>query len=147
MKERLVRWLTSLSAKYVVVFVLLVGVSIVTTGAVQAYFSYQDSKRSLFRLQREKAMALASEVHDFFAREARALKTVGPGQLIPKKQLVEQLGAVVKTAPAVSAYYLDGRGRSRQLGVRLSREAWEMWCSLRVSADRHPQKLLRTRHE
>ena len=111
MKERLVRWLTSLSAKYVVVFVLVVGVSIVTTGAVQAYFSYQDSKRSLFRLQREKAKALASAVHDFFAREARALKTVGPGQLIPKKQLVEQLGAVVKTAPAVSAYYLDGRGR------------------------------------
>ena len=119
MKERLVRWLTSLSAKYVAVFVLLVGVSIVTTGAVQAYFSYQDSKRSLFLLQREKAKALASALHDFFASEARALKTVGPGQLIPKKQLLEQLDAVVKTAPAVSAYYLDGRGHmlaSTELG-------------------------------
>ena len=126
MKERLVHWLNSLSAKYVAVFVLLVGVSIVTTGAVQAYFSYQDSKRSLFLLQREKAKALASALHDFFASEARALKTVGPGQLIPKKQLLDQLDAVVKTAPALSAYYLDGRGHvlaSTELGsaVKLGR--------------------------
>jgi signal transduction histidine kinase len=124
MKERLVHWLTSLSAKYVAVFVLLVGMSIVTTGAVQAYFSYQDSKRSLFLLQREKAKALASALHDFFASEARALKTVGPGQLIPKKQLLEQLDAVVKTAPAVSAYYLDGRGHmlaSTELGSGVTR--------------------------
>ncbi len=97
MKERLVHWLTSLSAKYVAVFVLLVGVSIVTTGAVRP--ASRTKTAALALLLQRRAKALASAVHDFFAREARALSTVGPGQLIPKKQLLEQLDAVVKTAP------------------------------------------------
>jgi len=44
----------SLTTRLLAVLVLLVAVAVLTTGAVQAYFSYQDSKSSLFRLQRER---------------------------------------------------------------------------------------------
>ncbi len=75
--ERLRR--LSLTTRLLLAFVALVAVSVVTTGVVQAYFSYQDSKRSLFRLQQEKAKSLATSLQDFFNNESQRLRGVGPG--------------------------------------------------------------------
>jgi hypothetical protein len=52
----------SLTTRLLLAFVALVAVSVVTTGTVQAYFSYRDSKRGLFRIQQEKARSLASSL-------------------------------------------------------------------------------------
>ena len=52
--------------KYVVLFVILVSGALVTSALVEIYFSYQESKTALVRIQREKAEPVAAFrlVHD-----------------------------------------------------------------------------------
>ena len=54
--------------KYVVVLVFLVSGALVTSGAIEIYFSYQENKTALVGVQREKAAAAASRI-DQFIRE------------------------------------------------------------------------------
>ena len=51
--------------KYVIVLVFLVGGALVTSGAVEIYFSYQENKAALVSVQREKAIAAASRIDQF----------------------------------------------------------------------------------
>ena len=50
MSERVARWLSSLSAKYIAVFALLVAVPVICTSVYLLNSSYQDNKRALTRL-------------------------------------------------------------------------------------------------
>lgn len=109
--ERLRR--LSLTTRLLAAFLLLVAVSVVTTGAVQAYFSYRDSKSGLFRLQEEKANALAGSLKDFFEAERQRLRGVGPGPTLTDKQLTAQLDSLLTAPQTMSAYYYDSRGRVR----------------------------------
>ena len=63
-KERLSRWLTSLTAKYVAVFVLLVAVPSLAVAAYTLSSSYDREKRDLIGLQQEKASQLARAIDD-----------------------------------------------------------------------------------
>ena len=54
--------------KYVIVLVFLVSGALVTSGAIEIYFSYQENKTALVSVQREKAIAAASRI-DQFIRE------------------------------------------------------------------------------
>ncbi len=51
--------------KYVVLFVTLVSGALMTSGFVEIYFSYQENKAALVRIQREKAEAAASKIEQF----------------------------------------------------------------------------------
>ncbi len=51
--------------KYVVLFVTLVSGALVTSALVEIYFSYQENKTALVRIQREKAEAAASKIEQF----------------------------------------------------------------------------------
>ena len=64
--ERVARWLSSLSAKYIAVFALLVAVPVICTSVYLLYSSYQDNKRALTRLQQEKAKSVAVTIDQYF---------------------------------------------------------------------------------
>ena len=66
MSERVARWLSSLSAKYIAVFALLVAVPVIGTSVYLLYSSYQDNKRALTRLQQEKAKSVAVTIDQYF---------------------------------------------------------------------------------
>jgi hypothetical protein len=70
-KERLARVLTSLTAKYVAVFVLLVAVPAIGISAYLLNSSYNDNKRALIQLEQDKAKALVA------AAQQRLDTTVG----------------------------------------------------------------------
>ena len=50
-------WRAGLFFKYFAFIVLLVSVGLVASGAINLYFSYQETRASLVSLQREKAEA------------------------------------------------------------------------------------------
>ena len=61
--ERGPRWLSSLSAKYIAVFALLVAVPVIGTSVYLLSSSYQDNKRALTRLQRRRrALSLSRSI-------------------------------------------------------------------------------------
>ena len=76
MKGRLSRWLTSLTAKYVAVFVLLVAVPAIGISVYLLDSSYNDSKAALIREQQARADALAGKVEDDLSGIVRRLKSV-----------------------------------------------------------------------
>ncbi|MCI0372507.1 MAG: GAF domain-containing protein [candidate division NC10 bacterium] len=51
--------------KYVVLFVALVSGALLASGLIEIYFSYQENKTALVRIQREKALAAASRIEQF----------------------------------------------------------------------------------
>ena len=53
--------------KYVVLFVAVVGVALVANGVFDVYFSYQEQKSSLVRIQREQAEAAAGKIGQFIS--------------------------------------------------------------------------------
>ena len=51
--------------KYVVLFVAVVSLALVANGVFDVYFSYQEQKASLVRIQREQAEAAAGKIGQF----------------------------------------------------------------------------------
>ena len=75
-KERLSRWLTSLTAKYVAVFVLLVAVPSLAVAAYTLSSSYDREKRDLIGLQQEKASQLARAIDDRLQGQVNAMAAI-----------------------------------------------------------------------
>ena len=65
MTERVGRWLSSLSAKYIAVCALLVAVPVICTSVYLLSSSYRDNKRALVRLQQEKAKSVAVTIERY----------------------------------------------------------------------------------
>ena len=59
--------------KYVVLFVILVSGALVTSALVEIYFSYQESKTALVRIQREKAEAAAFKIEQYIKEIERQI--------------------------------------------------------------------------
>jgi signal transduction histidine kinase/methyl-accepting chemotaxis protein len=59
--------------KYVVLFVILVSGALVTSALVEIYFSYQENKTALVRIQREKAESAASKIEQFIKEIERQI--------------------------------------------------------------------------
>ena len=53
--------------KYVVLFVAVVSLALIANGAFDIYFSYQEQKASLVRVQREQAEAAAGKIGRFIS--------------------------------------------------------------------------------
>ncbi len=51
--------------KYTAVVTTLVAAAVVSVGLTEPYFAYQDSKRALTRVERDKASSAATSVHQF----------------------------------------------------------------------------------
>ena len=62
--------------KYVVLFVAVVSIALVANGVFDVYFSYQEQKASLVRIQREQAEAAAGKIGQFIG-ESKA-RSAGP---------------------------------------------------------------------
>jgi hypothetical protein len=58
---------TRLFIKYVILFVAVVGLALVANGVFEVYFSYQEQKASLVRIQREQAEAAAGKIGQFIS--------------------------------------------------------------------------------
>jgi signal transduction histidine kinase/CheY-like chemotaxis protein len=63
-----------LFGKYVAFLVVLVGGLLIASGLFELYFSYQEAKRALVRLEREKALAAAERIERFVKEIERQLR-------------------------------------------------------------------------
>jgi signal transduction histidine kinase len=107
--ERVVRWLSSLSAKYIAVFALLVAVPAIGTSAYLLSSSYQDNKRALIQLQQEKAKSVAVTIDRYFLDLTKRLKTT-TGINLDFSALGSQLDPLLADH-AIDAFYVDENGR------------------------------------
>jgi two-component system, NtrC family, sensor kinase len=104
--------------KYVVVVVTLVAAAIVSVGLTELYFSYQDSKKALTRVERDKASSAATSIEQLMQKLLRELDlvaepTIKKGEaglvernddfhrLLDREELVSQLS------------YLDSTGKEQ----------------------------------
>ena len=80
MKERFVRVLTSLTAKYVALFVLLVAVPSIGISLYLLNSSYNDNKQALIRLEQDKAKSLVAVAAQRLDTTVGELQTLLPRQ-------------------------------------------------------------------
>jgi signal transduction histidine kinase len=107
--ERVARWLSSLSAKYIAVFALLVAAPVIGTSVYLLYSSYQDNKRALTRLQQEKAESVAVTINQYFDDLTKRMTTTSARYLS-----FTALGSVLKPlldGNAADAFYIDSSGQ------------------------------------
>ena len=103
------RWLSSLSAKYIAVFALLVAVPVICTSVYLLYSSYQDNKRALTRLQQEKARSVAVTIDQYFVDLTKRMAGMSGRYLSPIA-----LGSLLRPLlddNATVAFYIDRTGR------------------------------------
>ena len=99
--------------KYAVVLVVLVTGALVISGAVEAYFAYQDNKQSLLEVEREKAGRAASVIDGFVAEiEDEVKATFRPGQLTTAalNRRHEDFSRLVVGSPITEIGYIDPAG-------------------------------------
>jgi signal transduction histidine kinase len=107
--EPVARRLSSLSAKYIAVFALLVAVPVICTSVYLLNSSYQDNKRALTRLQQEKAKAVSVTIDQYFKDVIAQMSSV-QGQYLSVTAQGATLSPLLQT-DATAAYYIDGVGR------------------------------------
>ena len=119
--ERVARWLSSLSAKYIAVFALLVAVPVICTSVYLLNSSYQDNKGALTRLQQEKAKSVSVTIGQYFKDLIARMGSVH-GQYLSFIPLGATLAPLLET-DATAAFYIDPAGRKTvaMAGGELSR--------------------------
>ncbi len=109
MSEPVARRLSSLSAKYIAVFALLVAVPVVCTSVYLLNSSYQDNKRALTRLQQEKAKSVAVTIDQYFRDLAKRMRAM-EGAYLSFTALGSMLQPLLDDN-AIDAFYVDRKGR------------------------------------
>ncbi len=109
MTERVARWLSSLSAKYIAVFALLVAVPVICTSVYLLHSSYRDNKRALVRLQQEKAKSVAVTIDQYLADRTKRM-TVIRGRYLSFAARGAALQPLLEDH-ATEAFYVDYTGR------------------------------------
>jgi len=111
--------------KYFAFIALLVGGGLVTSGAINLYFSFQETRASVVNLQREKALTAAVRIEQF-VRDIEnqlgytALPMVGAGQGPMEQRRLDFL-KLLRQVPAITEVsHLDGQGREQLKVSRLS---------------------------
>jgi len=107
--ERVARWLSSLSAKYIAVFALLVAVPVICTSVYLLYSSYRDNKRALVRLQQEKAKSVAVTIEQYFTDRTVRMKAIW-GRYLSFTARGAALQPLLEDH-ASEAFYVDSTGR------------------------------------
>ncbi len=114
--------------KYVVVFVVLVSGALLTSGALEIYFSYQENKAALVQLQREKAQAAASRIEQFVKEIERQIGWTTHPQLVTGAAALEQRRVdffrLLRQVQAITEVsQLDAAGKEQ---LRVSRLAMDL---------------------
>jgi signal transduction histidine kinase len=104
--------------KYAVVVVTLVAAAIVSVGLTELYFSYQDSKKALTRVERDKASSAATSIEQLMQKlllelDAVAQPTIeqGPAGLAERNQDFHRLLEREELVSQLS--YLDSTGKEQ----------------------------------
>ncbi|HEY3068661.1 MAG TPA: ATP-binding protein [Methylomirabilota bacterium] len=113
--------------KYVVVFVSLVAGTLLISGAIEIYFSYQENKDALVALQREKASSAAVRIERFVKEIESQIGWTTQPQLSTPDAALEQRRIdflrLLRQVPAITELsHLDGSGREQ---LRVSRLAMD----------------------
>jgi signal transduction histidine kinase/HAMP domain-containing protein len=124
--------------KYAVPLVLLTSGTLIVSGAVEIYFSYQQNKAALSRVQREKALAAAIRIEQFVRELEHQLawiaQTPWGARGVPLEQRRLDSLRLLRHAPAVTEVsHLDPTGHEQ---LRVSRLAMDVIGSnVDLSAD------------
>ncbi|HYL19621.1 MAG TPA: cache domain-containing protein, partial [Burkholderiales bacterium] len=119
---------SGLFIKYAVPVVILVSAGLILGNLVEFYFSYQDSKAALARLQREKANGAAVRIEQFVRGLERQLAWIahtpwGPHAISLEQRRLDSL-RLLRDAPAVTEVsHLDPTGHEQ---LRVSRLAMDV---------------------
>ena len=114
--------------KYAILFVGLVGGSLLASGAVETYFTYEENKGMLVRIQREKAVATAAVIRQFVREiENQIAWTLHSSFLSGDEQFNQRridFLRLLRQAPAITELrLLDASGREQLQVSRLSMDA------------------------
>ncbi|HSB72502.1 MAG TPA: GAF domain-containing protein [Candidatus Methylomirabilis sp.] len=114
--------------KYVVVLVFLVSGALVTSGAIEIYFSFQENKTALVSVQREKAAAAASRIEQFIREVENQIGWTTHPSFAPQGAALDQRRfdylRLLRQAPSITEIsYLDASGREQ---LRVSRLAMDV---------------------
>ena len=109
--------------KYAIMFVGLVGGALLASGAIEAFFSYQENKTMLVRIQRGKAVAAATVIRQFLREIQNHIEWTTHSSFLPDKEGFEQRRIdflrLLRQSPAITRLSLLGRnGKER---IRVSR--------------------------
>jgi signal transduction histidine kinase len=111
--------------KYVVIFVTLVSGTLLTSGLVEIYFSSQETRTALTRLQWEEAENAALKIRQFLKDIERQMAwTLQPlgAQVVPLEQRHDDYYRLLHQVSAITELsYLDASGREQLRCSRLSR--------------------------
>ena len=124
--------------KYTPFFVLLVTAELLASGITELYFSYQENQAALVTLQREKALAAASQIENFIKEIERQMGWVTQPQRAPGGTTLEQrrfdFFRLQRQVPAITEVsYIDASGREQ---LRVSRLAMDsIGSQIDMSAD------------
>jgi signal transduction histidine kinase len=110
--------------KYVVIIVVLVSGALLTSGAIELYFSYQENRAALIGIQREKAIGAASKIEAFINGIEHQIGWTTQPQLVAAGPAFDQRRfdflRLLKQVPAITEVsYLDARGREQLQVSRL----------------------------
>jgi HAMP domain-containing protein len=111
--------------QYIVILVLLVSGGLVTSGALEVMFSYQDTLTGILAVQREKASSAALRIEQFVLNEEQHVRYAVPqpwsAPTTSLDQRLEQYQQLLRQSAAVSEVsYIDPTGREQ---LRISRIA------------------------
>jgi class 3 adenylate cyclase len=117
-RSRLVR-------KYALLIGLLMTSALVVSGLIEIYFSYQENKSALQRIQKEKAASAAAAIEKFVKNvEAQVglnmhAAFLSPHDMIPQRQI--DFVRLLRQSPEITEIaYVDGTGREQLMVSRLS---------------------------
>ena len=111
--------------KYAILFVGVVGGALLASGAIEAWFSYQENKAMLVRIQREKAIAAATVIKQFIREIENQIawsmhSSFLPGQLGFEQRRIDFL-RLLRQSPAITQIsLLDPVGKELLRVSRLS---------------------------
>ena len=102
--------------KYVALVAALVVAALLTSGLTELYFSYQDNKKALSRIQSEKASSAAASIDEFLDSILRQVRVVSPppfgtGAAAMDERELDYERLLQRVADVVSVSYLDASGR------------------------------------
>ena len=114
--------------KYVVVLLLLVGGVLLLSSAVDLYFSYQETKGALVRIEREQAVAAAARIEQFVKDIERQVRWTTQAAFDDPAAAREQREIdylrLLRNVPAIGEIaHLDGSGKERLRVSRLALDA------------------------
>jgi len=114
--------------KYVLIFVTLVSGALLTSALIEIYFSYQENKTALTRVQQEKALAAASKIEQFIKEIERQVGWTAQPQWGARSAALDQRRfdylRLLRQSPALTEIsHLDPSGKEQ---LRVSRLAMDV---------------------